>query len=154
MGICALLDDERGSVTSRFGDDMQLDDIREMLQAKIASRIYYPDLPIHAVIAADLMSDVLSFSRGEDTLLLTGLINPQTVRTAEVAAMAAIVFVRGKVPPEDTVRLAEQSGLPLLATSFTMFEACGRLYAAGLRGSEITPAEEQAPGGVPIGSAE
>ena len=80
---------------------------------------------------ADLMSDVLAFTHA-GTLLLTGLTNPQVVRTAEMAEIVAIVFVRGKLPPPETVALAEEKGIPLLASKYTMYEACGRLYRAQL----------------------
>ena len=86
--------------------------------------------------AADLMSDVLAFARC-DSLLLTGLINPQVVRTAEMAGIQAIVFVRGKYPPAETVHLAEETGIPLFTTRYTMYEACGRLYGAGLAGTGL-----------------
>jgi predicted transcriptional regulator len=81
---------------------------------------------------ADLMSDVLAFTHS-GTLLLTGLTNPQVVRTAEMAGISAIIFVRGKYPPPETVALAGDMGIPLLATRYTLYEACGRLYQAGLR---------------------
>jgi predicted transcriptional regulator len=92
------------------------------------------DLSIEVDMAcgADLMSDVLAFTHS-GTLLLTGLTNPQVVRTAEMAGIQAIVFVRGKLPPVETVRLAEAKGIPLLATRHTMYEACGRLYNTGLQ---------------------
>ena len=80
---------------------------------------------------ADLMSDVLAFTQ-EGTLLMTGLTNPQVVRTAEMASVKAVVFVRGKLPPAETIALAEEKGIPLLASKYTMFETCGRLYKAGL----------------------
>jgi len=77
------------------------------------------------------MSDVLAFTHA-GTLLLTGLTNSQVVRTAEMAGILAIVFVRGKLPPPDTVALAEEKGIPLLASKYTMYETCGRLYGCGL----------------------
>jgi predicted transcriptional regulator len=80
---------------------------------------------------ADLMSDVLAFTHA-GTLLLTGLTNPQVVRTAEMAGIEAIVFVRGKLPPPETIDLAEQKRIPLLASKYTMYESCGRLYQKGL----------------------
>ena len=83
------------------------------------------------------MSDVLAFTH-PGTLLLTGLTNPQVVRTAEVAGIVAVVFVRGKVPPPETVALAEERGIPLLATHHSLYEACGRLYAAGLPGCSMS----------------
>jgi hypothetical protein len=92
-----------------------------------------PDLEqfVSGGAAADLMSDVLAFAEA-DSLLLTGLTNLQVVRTAEMAGIRAIVFVRGKVPPEETVCLASEIGIPLFRTRYTMYEACGRLYGAGL----------------------
>jgi len=77
------------------------------------------------------MSDVLAFTHA-GTLLLTGLTNPQVVRTAEMAGIGAIVFVRGKLPPAETIALAQERGIPLLASKYTMYESCGRLYQAGL----------------------
>ncbi len=82
---------------------------------------------------ADLMSDVLAFTHA-GTLLMTGLTNPQVVRTAEMAGIVAIVFVRGKLPPPETIALAEEKGIPLLASRYTMYESCGRLYQTGLQG--------------------
>ncbi len=80
---------------------------------------------------ADLMSDVLRYDVAQG-LLITGLVNPQIVRTAEMADVTAILMVRGKVPLPETVELAQQVGIPIIGTQMTMFEACGRLYAAGL----------------------
>ena len=80
---------------------------------------------------ADLMSDVLAFTHA-GTLLMTGLTNPQVVRTAEMAGLVAIVFVRGKLPPPETVALAKEKNIPLLASRFTMYESCGRLFNTGL----------------------
>ncbi len=80
---------------------------------------------------ADLMSDVLAFAQ-KGMLLMTGLTNPQVIHTADMAGVKAIVFVRGKLPPTETVALAERRGIPLLASKYTLFETCGRLFGAGL----------------------
>ncbi len=95
------------------------------------------DMEIPCAGAADLMSDVLAFAE-PGSVLLTGLCNPQVVRTGEMADIAAIIFVRGKHPPPETVALAKEKGIPLATTPYTMFEACGRLYQAGLRGCDIS----------------
>ncbi|GAB4493974.1 MAG: DRTGG domain-containing protein [Anaerolineales bacterium] len=87
---------------------------------------------------ADLMSDVLA-SVQPDAVLLTGLCNVQVVRTAQMADVRAIVFVRGKIPQAETINLATQEGIPLITSPFGMFELCGRLYQAGLHSLE-TPA--------------
>ena len=81
--------------------------------------------------ASDLMSDVLRFDVTQG-LLITGLTNPQIIRTAEMADVAAVLIVRGKAPLPETVQLARQAGVPILSTDLIMFEACGQLYAAGL----------------------
>jgi hypothetical protein len=83
--------------------------------------------------AADLMSDVLAFGT-EGMVLMTGLTNPQVVRTSEMAGANVIVFVRDKAPPPETLQVARDSGITVIATGYTMYEACGRLYSAGLPG--------------------
>lgn len=110
---------------------MTLEQVLNVVEGRAVSRNV--DLSTQVVMAcgADLMSDVLAFTHA-GTLLLTGLTNPQVVRTAEMAGICAIVFVRGKIPPPETVSLAEEMGIPLLSTRVTLYEACGRLYQAGL----------------------
>jgi predicted transcriptional regulator len=95
------------------------------------------DLDIKCGSASDLMSDVLAFTEA-GSVLFTGLTNPQSVRTAEMADIKAIVFVRGKLPPKETVELAREKGIPVAATALPMFEVCGRLYDAGLRSCDIS----------------
>jgi len=113
---------------------MDLQTILTVLEAEVCSR--RPDMGVEILhgCGADLMSDVLAYSR-PGSLLMTGLIHPQVVRTAEMAGIAAIMFVRAKQPPPETIALADEIGLPLLATRFTMFDACGRLFEAGLPGT-------------------
>lgn len=84
---------------------------------------------------ADLMSDVLASVKPE-AVLLTGLCNIQVVRTAQMADVRAIVFVRGKMPQPETISLATQESIPLISSPFGMFELCGRLYQAGLNSLE------------------
>lgn len=112
---------------------MDLETVVQLLDAEVISQHANLQVNVQTGGAADLMSDVLAFLTPE-SVLLTGLVNPQVVRTAEMAGVRAVVFVRGKRPPEETVRLAEEVGLPLLATRYTMFDACGRLFHAGLEG--------------------
>lgn len=88
---------------------------------------------IHRGVSADLMSDALRFGR-ENMLLVTGLTNPQVVRTAEMIGISALLFVRAKLPPPETIALAREAGIALLATKFTMYESSGLLYQAGLPG--------------------
>ena len=81
--------------------------------------------------ASDLMSDVLAFSQA-GALLLTGLVNSQTIQTAYIAEIKAIVFVRGKKPNSDVIAQAKEKNIPLIGTSYSMYEACGILYKKGL----------------------
>jgi len=113
---------------------MKLKDVCEILKAESAWEADWTPCATSKVTscqASDLISDILSF-RGPDSLLLTGLTNVQVVRAAELLDFVAICFVRGKKPQPEAVKLAEEKGIPLLATPLLMYEACGRLYAAGL----------------------
>lgn len=82
-----------------------------------------------------MMSDVLAFTR-PGSVLLTGLTNPQVVRTAEMLDLKGIVFVRDKRPDEKTVEMARSLNLVLILTPYPLYESCGRLYAAGLGGCQ------------------
>ena len=110
---------------------MTLAEVLSIIEGKLISAGADVSQEVAMACGADLMSDVLAFTH-TGTLLLTGLTNPQVVRTAEMAEIVAIVFVRGKLPPPETVALAEEKGIPLLASKYTMYEACGRLYRAQL----------------------
>jgi len=117
---------------------MTLKDAAEILEAEVLVGANLDEIEVVMGCGADLMSDVLAFTK-KGTLLLTGLTNAQVVRTGEMADIVGICFVRGKRPPEETIGLARRTGLPLLATRLPMFEACGRLYRAGLKGcSEVS----------------
>lgn len=111
---------------------MKLEELAEQLGCEVivSKRNFNHDFD--SVCAADLMSDVLAYAT-PGSLLLTGLRNPQSVVTAHMAEVRAIIYVRGKRPDEAAMKLAEQKGIPLLATHLSMFEACGLLHGLGLR---------------------
>jgi predicted transcriptional regulator len=115
---------------------MELREVLEIIEGKMISTEVDLTREVRLGGGADLMSDLLAFGQ-EGMLLMTGLTNPQVVRTADMAGVAAIVFVRGKIPPPETITLASQKGIPLLASKYTMFETCGRLYKAGLAASTL-----------------
>ncbi|MGQ9489484.1 MAG: DRTGG domain-containing protein [Anaerolineae bacterium] len=110
---------------------MKLGEVLRVIDGRLLSKEADLDLKVQMGCGADLMSDVLAFTHA-GTLLLTGLTNPQVVRTADMAGIRAIVFVRGKLPSTETVLLAEEKGIPLLASQYTLYETCGKLYKAGL----------------------
>jgi predicted transcriptional regulator len=112
---------------------MKLQEVKEVLGAEVMTGNGLLSKEVTMACGADLMSDVLAYAK-PGAVLLTGLTNPQVVRTAEMADLVAICFVRGKRPDEDSLRLASSLRLPLLGTTLPMFESCGRLYKQGLQG--------------------
>jgi hypothetical protein len=90
------------------------------------------DVEVFSACGADLMSDVMAFVK-EQVVLLTGLVNAQVIRTAELLDIRVIVFVRGKHPTADMVDMAKDRDIALIGTKLSMFVACGRLYEAGLK---------------------
>lgn len=116
---------------AKLGSIVTLEEIANLLDAEIISQNVDRKQSVAMACGADLMSDVLTFTHA-GTLLLTGLTNPQVIRTADTAGISAIVFVRGKYPPPETISLAEEMNIPLLTSRYTMYECCGRLYKAGL----------------------
>ena len=108
--------------------------IRELVSIIDGEVVYgenFLDNEVFTACGSDMMSDVLAYVT-EDTLLLTGLVNSQSVRTCEMLDVPCVVFVRGKEPQPDALEMAREMGLPALRTPYSMFEACGLLYAAGL----------------------
>ena len=112
---------------------MKIRDIVKLLDAKVLCGEELLDKEVNSAFGCDMMSDVLAFVK-EQAVLITGLCNPQVVRTAEMMDMRCIVFVRGKIPPVEVVDLARDSGIVILATSERMYSSCGKLYANGLSG--------------------
>ena len=110
---------------------MKISQIQELLTAEVVCGEDQLDKDVHSACGSDMMSDVLAYVK-DQAVLLTGLVNPQVVRTAEMMDMVCIVFVRSKVPTEEMITLAKEHGMVLLKTRKRMYEACGKLYAAGL----------------------
>lgn len=110
---------------------MKLSEIIKVIEATVYVQHGCTDKEIKGGCGADLMSDVLA-SVQPDAILLTGLCNPQVVRTALMADVRAVVFVRGKIPSREMIELAEAEKIPLMTSPYGMFELCGRLYQAGL----------------------
>lgn len=110
---------------------MKICTIQELLHADVLVGEERLGDHVYSACGSDMMSDVLAYVK-DQAVLLTGLVNPQVVRTAEMMDMVCVVFVRSKMPTEEIVRLARESHMVILATRKRMYEACGKLYAAGL----------------------
>ena len=115
---------------------MKISEIRALLNAEVVCGEEKMDKDVYSACGSDMMSDVLAYVK-DQAVLLTGLVNPQVVRTAEMMDMVCIVFVRSKTPTAEMVELARESGIVLLRTSKRMYEACGKLYASGLIGNVV-----------------
>lgn len=111
---------------------MKLYEIQQLLNATQIFGEHCLDREVHTGCGADLMSDVLAFTK-DGALLLTGLTNPQVVRTADVGGIVAVIFVRGKFPAPETVDMAKILDVPLFSTKSTLFEACGILFSNGMK---------------------
>ncbi|HPC85463.1 MAG TPA: DRTGG domain-containing protein [Smithellaceae bacterium] len=112
---------------------MKLSEVRDILDAEVIVGEDCLDLEVQTAFGADLMSDVLAFAKA-GSLLLTGLTNTQVIRTANVLDIAAIILVRGKKPSSETITLASELKIPILATKYILFETAGRLYMKGIVG--------------------
>ena len=115
---------------------MNVNHIIKMVDGKLINQTADLSREVKGGCGADLMSDVLA-SIQPAAILLTGLCNPQVIRTAQKAAVAEVILVRGKQPLPETITLAEKEGIPLISSPYGMFELCGRLYQAGLKSLEM-----------------
>lgn len=115
---------------------MKISTLQELLEADILCGEEFLDKDVHSACGSDMMSDVLAFVK-DQAVLLTGLVNLQVIRTAEMMDMICIVFVRSKRPTPEMVEAAKESGIVLLATNKRMYDACGTLYTNGLTGSKL-----------------
>ena len=115
---------------------MKISKIKELLNADVLCGEELLDKEVNSACGSDMMSDVLAFVK-DHAVLLTGLVNPQVVRTAEMMDIDCIVFVRGKMPPESVIELARRMEIAILSTTERMYVACGKLYANGLAGGSV-----------------
>lgn len=120
-----------------LGGTMKLRNIIDILDAKLVTGEKFINHEIAYAYSCDLMSDVLAFVQN-DVVLMTGLVHPQVIRTAEMLDIMAIVIVRGKSASEEVVQMAKERGIVLIETKYSLFTASGLLYKEGLIGEEIT----------------
>ncbi|QUI23318.1 hypothetical protein HZI73_13930 [Vallitalea pronyensis] len=115
---------------------MFIREIKDILEADILACEELQDIQVTYGYGCDLMSDVLAFVRN-DVILLTGLVHPQVIRTAEMLDIKAIAIIRGKKPSEELITMAKKRNIVLLTTRHSLFTASGLLYKNGLEGEEI-----------------
>ena len=115
---------------------MKISTIKELLNAEVICGEENLDSEVYSACGSDMMSDVLAYVK-DQAVLLTGLVNTQDVRTAEMMDMVCVVFVRSKSPTPEMVELARDHGMVLMKSTMRMYEACGKLYANGLQGNGV-----------------
>ena len=112
---------------------MKMTEIISLLDARLLCGAVEDDYEFDSAFASDMMSDVLAYGQGQ-ALLLTGLLNQQVIRTAEMLDITSIIFVRGKMPTQELIDMAEDMGIVLMTSPLPMFSACGILYQHGIKG--------------------
>ncbi len=115
---------------------MKIKDMQQLLEARVLCCEENIEHEVFSACGCDLMSDVLAFVK-DQAVLLTGLVNPQVIRTAEMMDMICIVFVRSKAPTPEMIDLAKESGIVLMVSDKRLYEACGLLYTNGLVGNKV-----------------
>lgn len=115
---------------------MTVKDAMDVLGARVLVGEEHLGREVKSACGSDMMSDVLAFSK-DHSILLTGLCNPQVIRTAEMLDIVCVIFVRGKKPDETILEMAKERDLIVLETGHRMFSACGMLYEAGLHGGAV-----------------
>ena len=115
---------------------MTINNIKDLLGAEVLCGNEHLENDVHSACGSDMMSDVLAYVK-DQAVMLTGLVNAQVIRTAEMMDMRCVVFVRGKQPTEEIIEMAKECGIAVLTSDLRMYIACGLLYANGLQGGSV-----------------
>lgn len=115
---------------------MKINEMKDLLDADVLCCEENLNREVYSACGCDLMSDVLAYVK-DQAVLLTGLINPQVIRTAVMMDMVCIVFVRSKTPTEEMLTLARDNGIVIMCTDKRLYEACGIIYSNGLAGNKV-----------------
>lgn len=115
---------------------MKISTMKELLNAEVLCCEESLGKHVYSACGCDLMSDVLAYVK-DQAVLLTGLVNAQVIRTAEMMDMICVVFVRSKTPTEEMLQLAREAGIVVMTSEKRLYEACGILYANGLLGNKV-----------------
>lgn len=116
----------------KIKSEMKIRQIAQILDAKVLCGADKMDYSIEVAFASDLMSDVLTL-KNDHVLLITGLANTQTIRTAEMSDIQCVVFARNKIVTEEMLELARQNEIVVLQCRYSLFRTCGLLYGAGVK---------------------
>jgi predicted transcriptional regulator len=112
---------------------MKLNEIKDILHCEVLAGEDDLQVDVQQVVASDGMSEILAFAKSKE-LMITGLTNIQSIRTADIAGVSAVIYCRGKQPDKKVIEFAKQKRIPVLVTKMVMFDICGILYGKGLKG--------------------
>lgn len=112
---------------------MKLSEIKELLRCEVLTGEDNLGIEVTQVVASDGMSEILAFAKSRE-LMITGLTNIQSIRTADIAGVSAVIYCRGKRPDRKVIEFAAERRIPVLVTDMVMFDICGILYNHGLKG--------------------
>ncbi len=112
---------------------MKLAEIKDLLKCEVLAGEEDLSVDCSRVVVSDGMSEILAFAQSKE-LMITGLANIQSIRTADVAGANAVLYCRGRRPERKVVEVAKQKRIPVLVTDMGMFDICGILYNRGLKG--------------------
>lgn len=110
---------------------MKISEIAALTNAHIVTD-FNGDKDVGRAFSSDLMSDVLTLD-DENILLITGLANIQLIRTTEMADIEVVLLSRGKQATPEMIELANENGLLIMETPFSLFRASGILFSNGLK---------------------
>jgi hypothetical protein len=115
-----------------FKTEMKLKEIAAVLNATISCGAERLEDEVEMGYSSDLMSDVLTLD-ADNLVLITGLVNLQAIRTAEMADIRTIIFVRNKKASLGMIELASGNGMCVMHSPFSLFKSSGLLFQAGLK---------------------
>ncbi len=114
---------------------MLLTEIVKTLDLGIAAGEDLLDREVRGGYASDMLSMVIASAKKDD-IWLTIQVHPNIVAVAVLKELAGIVMVGGKKPAEETLAKARNEGIVILTSPLPAYELAGKLYAAGLRGTD------------------
>jgi hypothetical protein len=126
----SLSDGIRNSCTEKSG--MKISTVQRLTDAIVVCGENKTEFEVDQGFSSDLMSDVLTLDT-ENLLLITGLSNIQTIRTAEMADIHYILFVRNKKTSDEMLKLASENNMVIMETPYSLFKTSGILFSGGLK---------------------
>jgi len=131
---CVFFDDVCENNNIRLLKEMgiRIGDIAEILEAKVLTPMLDMSREVEHAFASDLMSDVLTGDYHK-TVLLTGLSNLQSIRTAEMSDIQEVIIGRNKEVSQEMIDLARENDIVLISCSYSLFKISGLLYKAGIK---------------------